>query len=181
MDKLIYDRTQADVDSAKENQSNTRNLKGSYNYNDLNRIEEWCEYLSQELSDVGYTTSITTKTDWDGDNFPTQAELTRIVNNVRTLKNAYYSYTNVPDNASKMTFSKANDIEKVLNEIFRLMWGMESWYVYSGVSRVGQPRIWQHRFRQFYTPTPITGEILLAETEDVLIAEDGQELEEDVL
>lgn len=152
MDRLIYDRTDADVTYAIENQSSPQHLKGAYNYSDLNRIEEWCEYLATELTNVGYVISITTKTDWTEDDFPTQAQLERIRNNVNTIKTAYYSSTNVPSNMNKMTFKKANDIEKVLDEIYHLMWGMENWYVYCGVSNCGQNRVWQHRFRQFFNP-----------------------------
>lgn len=179
MNKLIYDRTQADVETAQTHQSDSRDYKGSYNYVDLNRIEEWCEYLESELNDAGYITNLTTKTDWDADDFPTQAQLTRIVNNVRALKNAFYAISNVPSNATKMTYQKANQIEKVLNEIYRLMWGMEEWYVYSGVSRIGQPRLWQNRFRHFFTPTRITGDIITTELDVALITEGGEELEAD--
>ena len=49
MNNLIYDRTEADVEYAKTHQWEYTNLKGAYNDNDLNRIEEWCEYLKNEL------------------------------------------------------------------------------------------------------------------------------------
>lgn len=42
---LIYDRTALDVLNAKNNPSSEEFLKGNYNYTDLNRIEEWCNYL----------------------------------------------------------------------------------------------------------------------------------------
>ena len=56
---LIYDRTQEDVDYALNNSASTDFLKGAYNYTDLNRIEEWCEYLSQELKKYSYSANYT--------------------------------------------------------------------------------------------------------------------------
>lgn len=122
MDELIYDRTEQDVEYAKTHQSSEDFLKGAYNYTDLNRIESWCEYLKTELNEAGYTTNITTKTDWNMTNFPMQSQLERIRSNISTLKNAFYSYTNVPTNLNNMTYKKANDIEKILEEMHNMMW-----------------------------------------------------------
>ena len=47
-----------------------------------------------------------------------------------------------------MTYKKANEIEQILDEMYHATWGMKNWYIYGGVARGGQPRLWQHRFRQ---------------------------------
>lgn len=152
MNSLIFDRTNADVTYAKEHQSDNNFLKGAYNYTDLNRIEEWCEQIATELTNAGYSLSITTKTDWDMDDFPTQAELERIRSNVAAIKSKFFATTNVPSNLNNMTYTKANDLEKVLNEIWNNLYGTENYYVYSGVARAGQNRTWQNRFRRLYRP-----------------------------
>lgn len=56
---------------------------------------------------------------------------------------------------------------------------MEDWYVYGGVARGGQPRLWQHRFRQFY-PNFVFPEPLLTEAGENIITENGEELEADL-
>lgn len=131
MDDLIYDRTQNDVNRAIELNDKyndetitaeeiiewNNGLKGAYDYTDLNRVEQWCTYLSQQLNLYNYSVTITTKTDWIMYDFPTSSELKRIRENVAMLKNAFVSYTSVPDNMQKMTYQKANAIEKVLSEI----------------------------------------------------------------
>ena len=147
MDDLIFDRTQADVTYAKENQSSENNLKGAYNYTDLNRIEQWCAYLATELSNIGYQITITTKTDWTGDDFPTANQLERIRSNVSNLKAVFYANTNVPTNMNKMTIAKANAIEKILDELNNNFIGTKEWFVHSGVANSGQARLFQHRFR----------------------------------
>lgn len=55
---------------------------------------------------------------------------------------------------------------------------MTDWYIYSGVSHVGQPRLWQNRFRQFYV-SPINPPYvaLTTETGDILTTESGEDLE----
>lgn len=124
MNNLIYDRTQQDIIK--------RTAKGYYNYTDLNRIEAWCEYLSNTLNSYAYPVHIKIKTDWTIFNFPIQSEMERIRSNIRTLKNAFFSFTKIPENLEKMTFIKANDIEKILYEINTLIENMISQFFYCG-------------------------------------------------
>jgi len=149
MKSLIYDRTQEDVEYALNNPDSSLFLKGTYNYTDLNRIEEWCEYLANELTNYNYPVSITTKTDWAMEDFPTMVQMNRIRLNVKEIKDAYYSYTNLPTNVNQMTYTKANQIEKILDEINSLFNNMRNYFVYSGVANSGQSRVWQNRFRRY--------------------------------
>jgi hypothetical protein len=132
MDDLIFDRTQNDVNYALNNPSSSDFLKGSYNYTDLNRIEQWCEYISQELNMYSYSVDITTKTDWELTDFPTKTEMERIRSNAQKLKDAFISFTIVPENLEKMTYQKANDLEKVLDELNTLIKNMIANFYYSG-------------------------------------------------
>lgn len=150
MDELIFDRTQADVNYAINNPSSVTFLKGAYNYIDLNRIETWCEYLAERLSSYNYFVTVTAKTDWTMSDFPTSQELERIRTNVNNLKQAYFSFTQVPRNLENMTFAKANDIERILDEIDKILIIMENNFIYSGVAVSGQNRVWQQRFRRKY-------------------------------
>lgn len=142
MDDLIFDRTQEDID----NKTN----KGYYNASDLNRVEEWCEYLETELNEAGYSISITTKTDWTMTDLRTEAEMNRIRNNIKALYDGYYLYGNaVYSSVSNFDYKKANRWEEVLNNINLIMTGMKDYYVHSGVSSSGQSRTWQNRFRRY--------------------------------
>ncbi len=136
---LIFDRTKLDI----ENET----LKGFYNYNDLNRIEIWCDYLAGKLTEFGYPVSIVTKKDWSMRDFPTQAQMNRVRENIQALKNAFSSVTNVPT-SQYMTWQKANQFEKVLDEIDSRLTGTIDYFVYMGVANMGQNRIWQNRFRR---------------------------------
>ena len=117
MEELIFDRTHADVEYAMKNQESVEFLKGSYNYTDLNRVENWCQYVADRLNEHSYAVDVTTKTDWTMLDFPTSSDMERIRSNVEKLKNAYKSFTNVPDTLNKMDIKKANAIEKILSEM----------------------------------------------------------------
>lgn len=148
MNELISNRTTRDV--------NNRTWRDLYNASDLNRVEEWCRYLADELTSRGYTISITTKTDWTSLPLRTSAEMERIRNNIKKIKDGFHQITTIYSNANNFNYTKANNWEKILQEQYTQLVGMEDYYVYSGVSRSGQPRIYQNRFRHFFERPTIT-------------------------
>lgn len=170
MNDLVFDRTMADVTN--------KTWKGYYNASDLNRVESWCRYLADELNNVGYNINITTKTNWTHLDMRTASDMERIRTNIKKIMTGYHYITTIYSNAENFDYKKANNWEKILNEIFNLLWGMTDWYVYSGVSNSGQRRLWQHRFRDFFV-SPITpvGDFLLTENGEVLTTENDEELE----
>ena len=124
MDNLIYDRTQMDLTNLTS--------KAYYNYTDLNRIEHWCEYLSKILNNYNYFVNISIKTNWTMLDLPTQSEMERIRENVNRLKEADFSFTQIPENLEYMTWQKANDIENILYEIDTLLKNMISQFYHCG-------------------------------------------------
>lgn len=108
----------------------------------------WCEYIADILNTYDYKVNISVKTDWNTQNFPTAVEMERIRKNVQRLKGAYTSFTDMPADLDYMTIKKANDIEKILYEMDKILESMENDFIYSNVSNCGQVRIWQQRFRK---------------------------------
>ena len=118
MDNLIFDRLSSDVDNALNNANSKQYLKGSYNITDLNRVEQWCEYIKDILYEYGKKTQLEIKKDWNFRNYPTRTQIDRIRNNIKTLKNLCYAiktqeiiYNNTLD------FEQANTLEKILYDI----------------------------------------------------------------
>lgn len=109
MENLIFDRTQLDLFNDTE--------KGNYNYTDLNRVEEWCEYVANRLNEYNYFVDIEVKTNWTMLDFPTNTHMERIRSNVEKMKKAYYSFKEVLDTLQNIDIDKANTIEKILSEI----------------------------------------------------------------
>lgn len=140
LERLIFDRISNDIVEG--------NKKGYYNYNDLNRIETWCKYLSSVLNNYNYKNKINCKLNWNMSSLPTYSELERIRKNILLLQESYFSFSKVFGTMQNMTIEKANIIEKILYEIDFILNGMENNFICCGVSNCGQDRIWQQRFRK---------------------------------
>lgn len=90
--------------------------KGAYNYNDLNRVEMAVAEISEELS-----LGLVTKTDWTAWDIPKQADMKRFLGNIqkiRTMGAPLTSTPKAPASMSKLSYSGANDIEKILVDIY---------------------------------------------------------------
>ncbi len=97
-------------------------------------------------------TPLTTKTDWTYTDFMS-TQWQRYLSNVEAVRNALPAKPTTPQTPltlDRFTYEQANDIEKILVDTEELVVGMQNWVVFSGVSRSGQPRLWQHRFRDLY-------------------------------
>jgi len=91
MENLIFDRTLLDVETALASQNSIEFQKGAYNYNDLNRVENWCEYLAEKLKAYGFIQEISIKKNWTMKDYPTKIEIDRIRKNIDTLKEFCYA------------------------------------------------------------------------------------------
>lgn len=113
-------------------------------------MESWCAYLEQTLAKYNYTIEprLIIKTNWNNNSFPTAIEMERIRNNVNIVKKTYTAFTRVPSNLDYMTIDKANDVERILYEIDKILSDMENNFVYCGIADCGQDRVWQQRFRK---------------------------------
>ena len=146
LEHLIFDRIPNDITA--------KNKKGYYNYNDLNRIEIWCKYLEHWINENHYYLNIETKTNWCRNDFPTSSELERIRSNIQTLKDAYYTLNTtpvIPKTLNYMTIYKANDIEKIMYDIDKILIHMCNNFIYCGITESAQSRLWQKRFRKSKT------------------------------
>lgn len=124
---LITDRTQADVDNGTE--------KGSYNASDLNRVGAAMAYLRDRFNSNGYDIQIDPKTTWREIDVPTQSDMTLYLGYLGTLKSAITlpEWTpEAPASTEYLTFTKANDIERILEVIDAMITLMVNGYWYSG-------------------------------------------------
>lgn len=121
MEQLIYDRTRIDVETALNNPGSSIHLKGSYNFTDLNRVESWCEYLTNVLRTYGFSENLVIKTNWNIRDYPTQTHIDRIRDNISTLKEYCFALINnetiIYNNT--LNYIQANTLEHILYEIDR--------------------------------------------------------------
>lgn len=126
----IYNRTESDVAYAKllidkikntgydslsvtEKSDWDSGLKGCRNASDLNRIENNCEYLGNELD-----LELDVKTDWDYDVTPLEQDIQRICDNVSAIKEASGIETNPVPELPINNIYKLNTIEEILALVY---------------------------------------------------------------
>ncbi len=106
LDTLITDRTADDL---------TNDTDRAYiAYTDLNRVEEACGFLAGLLH-----VDIRTKV-WGMEDFRTDTEMSRLLDNIRKLRAAYHTKGSTPATPVKITYSsiyQANDIERILKDL----------------------------------------------------------------
>ena len=145
---LITDRTQADVDRAEylaslglaamteaERTEYLTDLKGAYNATDLNRVGAAMNYVAARLVEHGFVVSIDPKTDWTSMDWPTPSTMERYLADLAELRGKFAlmeSTPAVPEDMERLTYEEANDIEKILEDIDRLLtYTAQAWF-YSG-------------------------------------------------
>ena len=112
-------------------------LKGCLNTIDINRIENNIAYLSQKLSELDYQSSVSVK-QWVKDDLPTTIDITRIINNVKTLITSFHQMSNAPTLPSNiLTYEDANQLEKNIDLIKYLLDCMVSSFRQSGTLQSG--------------------------------------------
>lgn len=149
----IFDRSEADVAFAKQqiqqwidqvltgNPVETYDLKGCLNLSDLNRIEGNIRYLSDELGELQYGTSVSCK-EWERRGLPTEQDVRRIISNIQIIIDAYYRGENSPNLPDDMSnYHQINDIERNLNDIKQLLDAMIQSFPKSGTLQSGGARM----------------------------------------
>lgn len=154
---LITDRTRADVDRASylgglwgpEGFTGTAEelaewltpLKGAYNAEDLNRVGSAVSYLAGRLEGYGYAVAVSPKTDWTVGDEPTLSQLTAYLADVEALRGAIAvpgDTPRTPKDMAGLTYSEANDIERILKDLDLLLTNMAAAWYYSGEIYAGE-------------------------------------------
>lgn len=105
-----------------------------YNYSDLNRVEAKTAEVAELLTAQGYVTTVDVKTDWTMTDFPTQTEMQRYLGNVKKCINNFCKMPGItlPDTMDRLDYIGANNIEKTLVGIEKLLEYMLAVMRYSG-------------------------------------------------
>lgn len=152
---LITDRTQADVDrvatlagrvsagtaTAAEQTEWASDLKGAYNASDLNRVGAAVVYVAGRLTGYGYVVSVSPRQDWQVTDVPTPESMTAYLADVATLRavlTVAADTPEVPEDMEQLTWKEANDIEKILVDVDKLLTRMAAAWFYSGELYAGE-------------------------------------------
>ena len=145
---LITDRTEYDVVYVKALSEKGLNgmsgaekaewdgaMTGAYNASDLNRVGLAVDYLTSRLRSYGISIATAPKTDWAVDDAPTISQMQKYLADVEALRSAIAvlpTTPEVPPDMDGLTYTEANDIEKILIDIDRLITSMTFAWFYSG-------------------------------------------------
>ena len=112
-------------------------LKGCLNLLDLNRIEDNITYLAETMENYSYSPNIHGK-QWNKVDLPNQDDMSRIIENIRSLISAFYSPYNPPSLPDTMlSYNDINAIEENLYLIKQLLDCMRSSFKQTGTIKSG--------------------------------------------
>lgn len=109
--------------------------KGAYNYTDLNRVENAVDYINQQLLACGYEAGVSAVRTWTAADVPTIGDMTRYLENIRAIRAALPVFSTTPHTPAslvKLTYSAANDIETILQDVETLVHNMIASFNYCG-------------------------------------------------
>lgn len=98
--------------------------RGAYNAADLNRVGEALLYLMRRLNGMGYTVTVSPRTNWTRADRPTPADMAAYLGYVETIRGILSlpaGAPQVPSNMEGMTLEEANDIERILVEVEKVI------------------------------------------------------------
>jgi hypothetical protein len=112
-------------------------LKGCLNLLDLNRIEGNIAYLAEKMESYSYSPNIHGK-QWSRADMPNQNDMERIIENIRSLVNAFYSPDNPPNLPTTMvSYEDINAIEENLYLIKQMLDVMQTSFKKAGTFKSG--------------------------------------------
>ena len=112
-----------------------------YNVSDLNRVGEAVRYLAERFTGYGYAVTVNPKTDWTEDNVPTRKQLETYRRNIAELRRQLTVMASTPETPETMralNYVKANNIERILQDLDTLITNMEQAWFFSGDLYAGE-------------------------------------------
>lgn len=111
-----------------------------YNASDLNRVGAAVQYVASRFAAQGYMVTVSPKTDWLASDIPTASELETYRQNIaalRALLAVMPTTPEAPDSMAGLTYTEANDIERILLDLDTLLTNAAlAWYqsgeIYAG-------------------------------------------------
>lgn len=150
IDTLITDRTQADVERVKalaakgfaamtaaEQAEWLAGMKGAYNASDLNRVGTALNYLAGRLGAIcGKSITWTAKTDWAVTDIPTASQAEAYRQQIQDIRDALAYPAGTPDapQLARLTYTGANDIERILTICEELIVNVAKSFRHTGAS-----------------------------------------------
>ena len=123
---LIFDRILQDIEQ--------KTQKGYYNLSDIERITGFCQQLASELGIVLTPISFVL-----GEKV-SRSKMQIIIDNVNKIRQNWYVATDTPQtpNPINWDYKKANDLEKILQDLYDFLISTKIDKLYSGTFKAGK-------------------------------------------
>lgn len=147
---LVTDRTQADVERVKalaakgfsamtadERAEWLAGMKGAYNASDMNRVGTALNYLAGRLGPIcGKIITWTAKTDWAVTDIITASQAAEYRRQIQNIRDALAYPAGTPDapQMKRLTYTGANDIERILTICEELIVNVAKSFRYTGAA-----------------------------------------------
>lgn len=112
-----------------------------YNASDLNRVGDAVRYLAKRFTDYGYAVAVSPKADWSESDTPTASQMETYRGNIASLRAVIAVMASTPETPETMRaldYLKANDIERILQDLDTLITNMEQAWFFSGDLYAGE-------------------------------------------
>ena len=132
LDSLVTNRTSSDVAA--------KNSNGTYNYTDLNRVNEAVDYIADMLRSYGYTVNIESAKTWAENDIPFASEMNVYISRVHGIAVIDFSKNPpaLPPDMDRLTYSSANNIEEFLKQLGTIAEKIPRTWYYSGEVNGGE-------------------------------------------
>lgn len=130
MTGTITDRTTEDVRRGTD--------KGFYNASDFNRVEHNVKALADLLNGYHYQIDVNTKTNWTMQDIIKAEDRERYLSNLQTLKDRFFGTVPLPETMERLNHEGANNIERLIDEIYTHIRHMECSFRPCGTFAAGQ-------------------------------------------
>lgn len=150
IDNLVTDRTQADAERVKalaamgfaamtsdEQAEWLAGMKGAYNASDMNRVGTALNYLAGRLASIcGKSITWTAKTDWAVTDIITASQAETYRHQIQDIRDALAYPAGTPDapQLARLTYTGANDIERILKLCEELIVNVAKSFRYTGAA-----------------------------------------------
>lgn len=121
-----------------------RTESSTYEYTDLNRVERAALEISTAAQKMGIDLSLSTKRNWGmpGDyaamEWPVESQMRRYIENIHKIKAVFPCSVHIPYSMDNLTYSGANNIERVLQIALQRIENIPMAYRYSGEIFAGE-------------------------------------------
>lgn len=112
-----------------------------YNASDLNRVGDAVRYLAKRFTDYGYAVAVSPKADWSESDTPTASQMETYRGNIASLRAVIAVMASTPETPETMralNYVKANNIERILQDLDTLITNMEQAWFFSGDLYAGE-------------------------------------------